>query len=97
MENLRKKQKLEALKRMQLLELMPEVIEAFEKQYVVYYSEFFGILYWLSNKPEWVEFVKDFEDKHKALVYHAELSDHVLTNLSTDFIRDYCIENFKSK
>jgi len=66
--------KLEAVERMKILNLMPSVINDFNKKDIVFYSEFYGILYWLSNKPEWAEIVKNFETKHNVLVYHIELS-----------------------
>ena len=73
------KQKEEAIKRMKMLKIMPQVIEDFEKNNRVYYSErldsiFCATLYWLDNHKEYVELVKEFEKKHKALVYHAQLT-----------------------
>jgi len=44
--------KQEAIKRMKMMRLMPNIIEEFEKNDVVHYSEWQGILYWISNKPE---------------------------------------------
>lgn len=75
----RQKQKQEALKRMKLLKLHSNVINEFKKEDVVYYSErqnaiFDGILYWVSNKPEYVEIIKEFETRHNALVYHAQFT-----------------------
>ena len=67
-------QKAEAINRMKLIKLMPEIIEQFEQDNVVHYSEAMGILYWLSNKPEWEEHIKKLEKKWNILVYHAELS-----------------------
>ena len=66
--------KAQALKRMRLLKLLPNIIAEFEKDDVVHYSEMGGILFWLSNHHDWAEFVQRFETKHNALVYHAELS-----------------------
>ena len=66
--------KTEALKRMKLMGLMPGVIDEFKRFGDVNYSEGDGYLYWLSNNPEWEKFVKEFEEKHNALVYHAEVS-----------------------
>jgi len=66
--------KIEAVKRMRLLRLYEPAIKEFERDNVVHYSEAYGILYWLSNNPEWLKIVNDFEKKHNALVYHAELS-----------------------
>jgi len=66
--------KTEAVKRMKLIRLLPSIIKEFEKENVVHYSEICGILYWISNNPEWTDFIKRFETKWNALVYHAELS-----------------------
>lgn len=76
---LKEKQKQEALKRMQMLQLMNEVRNDFKKTGRVYYSErqnsmFNAVLYWLDNNPEYVKIVKDFEKKHNALVYHCQLT-----------------------
>lgn len=73
------KQKEEAIKRMRLLQIMPQVIKDFEKNDRVYYSERLGAmfpatLYWLDNHQEYVDLVKEFEKKYKALVYHAQLT-----------------------
>jgi hypothetical protein len=77
--------KAEAIKRMKLMKLMPEIIEQFEQDNVVHYSETMGILYWLPNKPKWVEKVKEFEEKYKCLVYHAEYSRTEIGDLLTLF------------
>ena len=74
---LRERQQDEALKRMAILKLLPNVIEDF-KNGVVYYSErqnalFDGVLYWVSNNEEYEKILADFEKKHEALVYHAQL------------------------
>lgn len=78
-QTLKEKQKNEALKRMAMLNLMPQVIKDFEKKDKVYYSErqnaiFNAILYWLDNEPNYVEIVKQFEEKHNCLVYHCQLT-----------------------
>ena len=75
----KQKQKEEAIKRMKLLQIMPQVIKDFEKNDRVYYSErqnsfFLATLYWLDNHKEYVDLVKEFEKKHHALVYHAQLT-----------------------
>jgi len=67
-------QKAEAIKRMKIMKLLPNIIDEFEKDEVVHYSENIGILYWISNEPEWDEYIREFEIKRNALVYHAELS-----------------------
>lgn len=79
MENLKEIQKQEAIKRMRLLQIMPQVVKDYEKNDRVYYSErlgsvFLATLYWLDNHQEYVDLVKEFEKKHKALVYHAQLT-----------------------
>ena len=68
------KKKTEAVKRMKLLKLLPNVIKEFEDENTLYYSEIMGILYWVSNKPEWETYIANFEKKHGVLVYHAEFS-----------------------
>lgn len=72
-------QKQEAIKRMRILKLMPQIIKEFEKKDVVYYSErqnkfFSATLYWLTNHQEYVEAVKKFEQETNSLVYHAQLT-----------------------
>ena len=64
----RAKQEAEAVERMKLLELYPQVVNEFEKKQVLYKSEFFGILYWLDEDEK--KIVKDFEDETHAVVYH---------------------------
>jgi len=78
-QTLKEKQKQEALKRMKMLHLMPNVIKDFEKNNRVYYSErqnsvFNAVLYWLDNNQDFVAKIKEFEKKHKALIYHAQLT-----------------------
>lgn len=67
-------QKAEALKRMGMIDFHPDVPKQFEKDGTVFYSErtpLGGILYWISNEPEWEKLVKEFEEQYGALVYHA--------------------------
>ena len=76
---LKEKQKAEALKRMAMLKLMKQVQDDFKKNGKVYYSErqnriFNAVLYWVDNDERYVKIVKDFEKKHKALVYHCQLT-----------------------
>lgn len=76
---LKEKQKAEALKRMRMLNLMPNVIKDFEKKNKVYYSErqnafFNAILYWVDNEKEYVDLVGKFEKEHNCLVYHCQLT-----------------------
>lgn len=75
----KEKQKQEAIKRLKMLKVMPNVIKDFEKNGRVYYSErqnkfFNAILYWLDNEEEYVKLVKAFEKKNNALVYHCQLT-----------------------
>lgn len=77
--DIRQKQKAEAIARMRALGLMPQVIKDFDKSGVIYYSErqnafFNATLYWVSNSPTMTESVREFEDKHNALVYHCQLT-----------------------
>jgi hypothetical protein len=79
MENLKDLQKQEAVKRLKLLKVSKNVLREFEQEDVVYYSErqnnmFDGILYWISNEPQYEEAVSNFEKEHNALVYHAQLT-----------------------
>ena len=70
---LRNRQKAEAIKRMELLDLYRDVIKEFKADDTLYYSEqtrLGGILYWVSNNPEWEEMIRRFEEKNQALVYH---------------------------
>ena len=58
---------------------MPQVIKDFKNNNKVYYSErqnsfFLATLYWVDNNEEYVQLIKEFEKKHKALVYHAQLT-----------------------
>ena len=64
------KKKEEALKRMRALKLIPECIVAFEENNEVWISENDGILFDLSQQPVIREKIKEFENKHEALVYH---------------------------
>ena len=64
--NEQKKQ--EALERMKMLSLYPNIIREFEKDGIVNMSENGGFLYWLDDEQK--EFVSDFEEENNALVYH---------------------------
>lgn len=78
-QELRQLQKTEAIKRLELLKLLPNVITDFKNNDTVYYSErqnkiFDGILYWISNNEDYERLVKKFEENYDALVYHAQLT-----------------------
>lgn len=63
----------EAVKRMKKIGLFENIVEEFEADGTVNYSERVGqcgILYWLKNKPEWVKIVKEIEEEYDILVYH---------------------------
>lgn len=82
-DELRKLQKEEVIKRLQILERVFKVHNNVLKEYqvdgTVYYSErqnqvFDGILYWLENNSDFVDAVKEIEDKYNILVYHCILN-----------------------
>lgn len=57
--------------------LHPDVAKAFKEDGTLYYSERMGgmgVLYWVDNKPEYVQAVKDFEEKTGGKVYHCVLT-----------------------
>lgn len=68
MENLREKQKQEAIERMKMLKIYSQTIKEFEKENVINVSEHGGILFWLDDEQQ--EMVKRFEEKYNAVVYH---------------------------
>lgn len=74
----KEEKKAEALKRLKMLKVHSNVIKEFEKEGLVNYSEdmggaFRGILYWISNEPEFEKIVEDFEKEYGGMVYHAHL------------------------
>lgn len=82
-ENIRALQKKEAIERLKILhkqyELIETVIEEFEKEDTIYYSEyrnkvFSAVLYWVSNREDLTELVKEVEEEKGILVYHAILT-----------------------
>ena len=68
MEELRIKQKQEAIERMKMLKIYSQAIKEFEKENVINVSEHGGILFWLDDEQQ--EMVKKFEEKYNAVVYH---------------------------
>lgn len=57
--------------------LHPDVAKAFKEDGTLYYSERMGgmgVLYWVENKPEYVQAVKVFEGKTGGKVYHCVLT-----------------------
>lgn len=91
-QNLKNLQKTEALNRLRILQmkygLLENVITEFEKEETLYYSEYVNkqspaILYWVSNKEEYQRAIKEFEEEHDALVYHAILTKTVFGTILT--------------
>ena len=81
--NLRESQRQEAIKRLKILEqnynLHSNVLKEFKENETIYYSEHInnlqsGILYLLKNKQEYVDAVKEAEDKYNIFVYHCILN-----------------------
>lgn len=68
MEELKIKQKQEAIERMKMLKIYSQAIKEFEKENVINVSEHGGILFWLDDEQQ--EIVKRFEEKYNAVVYH---------------------------
>lgn len=68
MEELKIKQKQEAIERMKMLKIYTQAIKEFEKENVINVSEHGGILFWLDDEQQ--EMVKRFEEKYNAVVYH---------------------------
>jgi hypothetical protein len=65
---LKEKQKVEALKRMEMLELHENVINEFTAEGKLNLSEYGGLLYWLND--EQTSIIKEFEEESGNLVYH---------------------------
>ena len=62
------KKKEEAIARMKMLKLNPNIIQAFEEEDILHLSENGGFLYWLTDEQK--SYVKEFEEQYDALVYH---------------------------
>ena len=72
-ENKKKEQKRIARECLRNFGLMDQVQEQFMAEDKLYYSErqnqiFDGILYWLSNKPEWLKKVQELEQEYGVLI-----------------------------
>lgn len=87
MENkeLREKQKQEAIKRLEILEkeylVHKNVLKEYKEDETIYYSENFGgfyngILYWLHNRKDFINIVKEIEEKRNIYVYHCILNHY---------------------
>ena len=84
-EELRNKQKIEAIERLKILQrnylVHKNVLKEYKENETIYYSENFGgymqgILYWLKNKDEFVNIVKNIEEKRNIYVYHCILNHY---------------------
>lgn len=73
----------EAVERLKILQQVykvhPNILNEFKQDGTVYYSErinksYDGVLYWLNNRPEFEEAVKEIEEKHNIYIYHAILN-----------------------
>ncbi len=64
----RTKQKREAIERMKMLNLYPNIIKEFDKEGIVNLSENGGFLFWLDSDQKAI--VDEFEAEYDALVYH---------------------------
>ena len=81
-EKLKKEQKEESIKRLEILEeeysLYENVLKEFKIDEKVYYSEslggnYNGILYWIDNEEKFIEEIKKIENKRNIYVYHCIL------------------------
>lgn len=82
-QDLKQLQKTEAIERLKILqdkyELLETVTKEFENEDTLYYSEYVNkqfpaILYWISNKENYENAIKQFEKQHNVLVYHVILT-----------------------
>lgn len=90
MDDLREKQKAEAVERLKKLHIMEQPIKEFEEEGRVNLSENIGILYWLNEQEQ--KMVDDFEKEHNALVYHVIKSN---TNIGLMYSLLYVSEHIK--
>ena len=75
----RDEKKIEAVERMKLLGIYPETIRQFEKKDIVRISEPpFGAYYWTEGED--LKRIKEFEEKHNALVYTLQLFSRTRQN-----------------
>ena len=81
--------KVEAIKRLKAMEIIPEAIRQFEEDDLVNVSENpYGMLYWLDDEQK--EMVEEFEEEYDALVYHANLCNTEFGKLlSLFYVSDY--------
>ena len=77
-ESIKQQQKEVACQCLKNFSILSKVQKEFADTGKLYYSErttkvFDGILYWMSNHPEWEEQIKKLEEEYGILVYHAYL------------------------
>lgn len=60
--------RVEAVKRLEVLKVHENVLREFREEEKLNRSERLGILYWLNDEEQ--AMVKEFEEKHEAVVYH---------------------------
>lgn len=66
---MKEKMRAEAIERMKILNLHPNVLNEFKNENKINFSEFnLGILYWADEKQ--MQYVKAFEEKYDCIVYH---------------------------
>lgn len=75
----REHMKEEALKRLAILNILPDVCMRLKRNDALYYSERINryipaVLYWLDDRIEWKMKVQEIEEKYGIFVYHAVLS-----------------------
>ena len=63
-------QKLEAVKRLQMLKVHPNVIKEFQYDIPLINYSFVGALRWVED-PRWKKIISEFEEEYNAVVYHA--------------------------
>lgn len=90
MDELKKKQKAEAVERLKKLHIMEQPIKEFEEEGRVNLSENIGILYWLNDDEKMM--VDEFEKENNALVYHVIKSN---TNIGLMYSLLYVSEYIK--
>lgn len=84
------KTKQEIIERLKILEqyhgLHKNVLKEFQNEGIIYYSEdvgsiFKGILYWVSNKKEYKDHIKEIEDLYDIKVYHCILKHYTFGDI----------------
>jgi len=91
----RAEKKIEAVARMKLLEIFPETIKQFEQEDLISFSIApFGAYYWVDDEDK--NRIKEFEEKHNALVYTVIRSYTNIGKLDSYlFVSDYKDEEWE--